>query len=138
MDLSKLGMNHKIAAGGGLLALISMFLPWYGISFGSIGGVSINAWSAGFFAWGGLTLAIIGAVILVLKALEVRDVTAGSVGAEKLALVLSGTGTVFVLLRFLTETSFVKLGLFLGIISVVAVAYGAYAAMSAAKREVSA
>lgn len=135
MDLSKLSQNHKITLGGGILAIISMFLPWYGFSFGGLASVSINAWSAGFLAWGGLVLAIAAAVIIVLKALETQDVTAGSLAAEQLALILAGVGVLLIILRWLTETSLVKFGLFIGLISAAIVAYGAFATMKDAGLE---
>jgi hypothetical protein len=135
MDLSKLSQNQKIAAGGGALALVSMFLPWYGFSFGGFGSASINAWSSGFLAWGGIVLAIAGATILTLKVLEVQDVTVGKLAAEQLALILAAAGVVLIILRWLTETSFVKFGLFIGLVAAAAVAYGAFGAMKDAGLE---
>lgn len=135
MDLSKLSQNQRIAAGGGVLALVSMFLPWYGFSFGGFGGASINAWSSGIMAWGGILLAIAGAAIVTLKVLEVRDVTAGNLAAEQLALILAAVGVVLIILRWLTENSFVKYGLFLGLIAAAAVAYGAFGSMKDAGLE---
>ncbi|GMR02586.1 MAG: hypothetical protein BMS9Abin20_0924 [Acidimicrobiia bacterium] len=135
MDLSKLSKNHKIALAGGVLALISMFLPWYGVSFGAIASANFNAWSVGILAWGGLVLAIAGAVILILKALDIQDVTVANLAAEQLALVLAGAGIILIVLRLLTQTSFVRYGLFLGFISAAAVAYGAYASMKEAGLE---
>ena len=128
MDLSKLSQNQKIALGGGVLAIISLFLPWYGFSFAGVG-ANIGAFDSGFFAWAGLVLAIAGAVILTLKALDVSDVKVGNLEAEQLALILAAVGVVFIILRWLTETSLVKYGLFAGLIAAAAVAYGAFGAM---------
>ncbi len=135
MDLSKLSQNQKIAAGGGVLALVSMFLPWYGFSFSGFGGASINAWSSGILAWGGIVLAIAGAAIVTLKVLEVQDVTVGNLAAEQLALILAAAGVVLIVLRWLTENSFVKYGLFLGLVAAAAVAYGSFGAMKDAGLE---
>lgn len=134
MDLSKLSQNQKIALGGGVLAIVSLFLPWYGFSFGGIG-ANIGAFDSGFFAWGGLFLAIAGAVILTLKALEISDVKVANLVAEQIALLLGGLGAVFVILRWLTETSLVKYGLFVGLVSAAAVAYGAFGSMKDAGLE---
>ncbi len=128
MDFSKLSQNQKIAMGGGVLAIISLFLPWYGFSFGGIG-ANIGAFDSGFFAWAGMLLAIAGAVILVLKALDVSNVRVGNLEAEQFALILAAVGVVFVLLRWITETSLVKYGLFVGLVSAAAVAYGAFGTM---------
>lgn len=124
MDFSKLSQNQKVAAGGGVLAIISLFLPWYGVSV-----FNISAFDAGFFAWGGLLLAIAGAVLLLLKALEINDVKVGNLVAEQLALLLAGIGFVFIVLRLLTESSNMKFGLFAGLIAAAAVAYGVFGSM---------
>ena len=134
MDLSKLSQNQRIALGGGVLAIISIFLPWYGFSFAGIGS-NIGPFDSGFFAWAGLLLAIAGAVILALKALEVRDVKAGNLAAEQLALILGGLGAIFIVLRWITETDFVRWGLFIGLVSAAAVAYGSFGAMKDAGLE---
>jgi hypothetical protein len=134
MDFSKLSQNQRIAVGGGVLAIISLFLPWYGFSFGGIG-ANIGAFDSGFFAWSGILLAIAGAVILFLKAMEISDVEVGNLAAEQLALILAGVGVIFVLLRWITETSLVKYGLFIGLVSAAAVAYGSFGAMKDAGLE---
>lgn len=134
MDFSKLSQNQRIAVGGGVLAIISLFLPWYGFSFGGIG-ANIGAFDSGFFAWAGILLAIAGAVILFLKAMEISDVQVGNLAAEQFALILAGLGVIFVLLRWITETSLVRYGLFVGLISAAAVAYGCFGAMKDAGLE---
>ena len=134
MDFSKLSQNQRIALGGGVLAVISLFLPWYGFSFGGIG-ANLDAFDAEFFAWGGMFLAIAGAVILTLKALEVSDVKMGNLAAEQIALILGALGFVFVVLRWLTENDLVKYGLFAGLLSAGLVAYGAFGAMKDAGLE---
>ena len=128
MDFSKLSRNQQIALGGGVLAIISLFVPWYGVS-GL--GISINAtaFESGLFAWGGLLLTIAGAAILLLKALEISDVKVANLAAEQLALVLAGVGLVFIVLRWLTDNDFTKFGLFLGLVAAAVVTYGAYGAM---------
>lgn len=53
MDVSRLDRGLQIAGAGGVVLLISLFLPWYGVT-ASLGGVSIsdsaNAWEAFGFA----------------------------------------------------------------------------------------
>ena len=128
MDFSKLSRTQQIALGGGVLAIISLFVPWYGVS-GL--GISINAsaFDAGLFAWGGLLLTIAAAAILVLKAMEVTDVKVGKLAAEQFALILGGIGLVFIVLRWLTDNDFTKFGLYLGLIAAGVVTYAAFGAM---------
>lgn len=124
MDFSKLSQNQKIALGGGALAIISLFLPWYGfLSF------NISAFDAGFLAWGGLLFAIAGAVILLLKALDINDVKVGNLAAEQFALLLAAAGFVLIVLRLITESDAIKFGLFAGLIAAAAVAYGVFGSM---------
>ena len=78
MDFSKLSQNQQIALGGGAVAVLSLFLPWYGIA-----GFSSSGFDSGFLAWGGLLLAIAGAAILIMKAMEVTDVKVGNLAAVR-------------------------------------------------------
>ena len=115
MDFSKLNQNQKITLGLGGAALILSFLPWYSVSFGGFSS-SINAWSAGFFAWAGVLLVVAGTVIVGLKALEVQDVKVGNLAAEQFGLILAAVGTLFIVLRFATQSSLSSFGLYLSIV----------------------
>jgi hypothetical protein len=128
MDLTRLSTAHKIAIGGALVLLIDSFLPWYSISFGGFGSVSINAWDAAFLAWGGVIAGVAAGVLLVLKASGKKDVGTGDMGAEKIAMFLGIASLVLILLRLLTEMTGATFGLFLGVIAAGAVAYGSYMA----------
>jgi len=127
MDLSKLSNGAKITLIGGLVLLISSFLPWYGAF-----GFSINAWDSQFWAIFGILFGLAAAVIIALKAFEVFDLALGALKAEQIALLLGALSAIFILLRWLTETSFVKFGLFLALVSAIAVAFGAFTAMKEA------
>jgi hypothetical protein len=127
VDLSRLTTGQKIAGGAGIALIINLFLPWYSVSFGSLGSASANAFDAGFLAWAGSFFAIAGAVILVLKGMGTTVAKAGSLETEHVALVVAVIGTIFIILRWLTESSFTSFGLFLGMIAAAVVAYGAYA-----------
>ena len=128
MNFSKLSMGAKVALIGGAVLVINLFLPWYSVSAGPFS-VSLNAFDAEFLAWGGSFLAIAGAVVLLLKAMGTKDVNAGQFKTEQLALLLGGVGFILIVLRFLTESSAVSFGLFIGIAASAAVTYGAFMAM---------
>ena len=127
MDFSKLSNGAKIALGGGVVLIVNLFLPWYGVF-----GINLNAFDADFLAWGGSLVAIAGAVVLLLKAFGTKELNAGAVQTEQLALILGAVGTVLILLRWITETNFVKFGLFLGIIAAAVVTFGAFTSMRGA------
>ncbi len=129
MDFSKLTTGGKISIGAGIALIIGLFVPWYGVDIGPLGSVNINAFDAGFFAWSGTLLALAGAVIVVLKALDVTDVKIGSLAAEQVGLSLAALGAVFILLRLITETSFLKFGIFWTLLAAAAAVYGAVASM---------
>jgi hypothetical protein len=124
MDFSKLSNGAKMALIGGVVLVINLFLPWYGTL-----GFNLNAFDAEFLAWGGSLLAIGGAVVLMLKVMGTRDVEAGQFKPEQLATILGGAGTVLIVLRWLTETNFVKYGLFVGLAAAAVVTFGAFTAM---------
>lgn len=125
MDLSKLSTNNMIAGGAALVAFINMFLPWYGEDFGIVS-VNANAWDMGILAWGGALLAVAAGVLVVLKRLEIFEAKVGSLTTEQFAMVLGALGTIFILLRLLTETDFTKFGVYLGLITAAAVTAGAF------------
>ncbi len=127
MDFSKLSNGAKMALIGGAVLVIDLFLPWYGVF-----GINLNAFDMGFLAWGGSLLAIAGAAVLLLKALGTRDVEAGQFKPEQLATILAGVGTVLIVLRWLTETDFVKYGLFVGLIAAAVVTFGSFTSMKEA------
>lgn len=124
MDFSKLSNGAKMALVGGVVLIINLFLPWYGVL-----GININAFDTGFLGWGGSIIAIAGAAILLMKAMGTRDVEAGQFKPEQLATILGAAGFVLIVLRWLTETTFVKFGLFLGIIAAAVVTFGAFTSM---------
>jgi hypothetical protein len=134
MDFSKLSRNQQMALGAGVLAIISLFVPWYGVSGFGIS-VNASAFDAGILAWGGLLLIIAAAAILVLKGLEIRDVKVGNLAAEQFALILGAVSLVFIVLRWLTDNDFTKFGLYLGIIAAGLVTYAAYMSMKEAGLE---
>lgn len=127
--VENLSNGQKIALGGGLVLLISSFLPWYGVSLGGFGGVNISAWNAGFFAWAGVLIGVAAAILIGLKAFQGNALSAGGFATEQLAVILAGIGLVLVVLRLITETSFLKYGIFVGIAAAAATAYGAFMAM---------
>lgn len=131
MDFSKLSQGAKIALVAAAVLVINLFLPWYSIDVG-ITSVSANALDAGFLAWGGSLIAVAGGVVLLMKAMGTRETDMGSLKTEQIALLLGALGLVLIVLRWLTETSFVSFGLFLGVIAAAAVTYGAFMEMKAA------
>jgi hypothetical protein len=127
MDLSKMTTGQKIILGGGVLLIINLFLPWYRVSVMGFS-ASINAFDT-FLAWFGSFCAIAGAVIIALKMFGNVKIAAGPLKAEHLALALAALGFVLILLRLITETSSVFIGIFIGLIATAGMTYGGFLAM---------
>jgi len=127
MDFNKLSMGMKLALVGGALSLIAIFLPWYGFL-----GFNISAFNSGFFAWFGCILGVAGAAVLLMKSMGKNEVKAGGFATEQVAAIAGALGFLFVVLRFVTQTDLVKMGLFVGLIGTGLVAYGAFTTMKAA------
>ncbi|HUG75665.1 MAG TPA: hypothetical protein VMM81_08380 [Acidimicrobiia bacterium] len=124
MDFSKLSTGMKLALVGGALALVALFMPWYGVF-----GFNVSAMNAGFFAWGGCLLVVAAAVILLLKNMGQSEVKGGGFGTEQIAFYAAAAGLVFIILRFVTQTELVRLGLFVGLVGGALAAYGAFTVM---------
>jgi hypothetical protein len=139
VDTSKLSVGDQVAAVSGIVLLIALFLPWYGVDV-SVGGFSAsesaNAWEALDFVDILLFLiAIVAVGVPVAKA-------AGSLPAEVpgplVVLVAGGLGVLLVLYRLIDlPTPDVggagidfsrKFGIFLGLVAAVGVAYGGWRA----------
>jgi hypothetical protein len=138
MDLSRLRTGEKIAGAAGIALILIMFIfDWYGLKGASdLGGE--NAWEAYSFidiilflaALSGIALAFVsGSQTRVNMPVALSALTAG----------LGILGTILVLFRIIDTPSFdflghsidtsVKVGVFLGLISVAGVAYGGWRAM---------
>lgn len=126
--MDRLTTGQKIGIGGAVLLLIASFLPWYSVSgFGM--SFSINAWDAAFLAWGGVILGVLAGVVLLLKATGKKDVQAGGLAAEQIALSLAVASFVLIVLRLLTESSNSAIGLYLGIAAAAITAFGCFQEM---------
>lgn len=134
MDLSKLSTGQRIALGGGAVLIIGLFVPWYGVSMLGISATA-NAFDAGFLAWFGAFLGIAAAVLIGLKALQSRSVSAGGLQTEQIALVLGALGTVLMVLKLLVDNDFTRFGIYLSILAGAAVTYGAFQSMREAGLE---
>ena len=127
MDLSKLSNGAKITLIGGIVLLVASFLPWYGAF-----GFNINAWDSQFWAIFGVLFGLAAATILALKVFDVTNVAFGPFKAEQISFMLGALSAIFIVLRWITETSLVKYGLFLAIVSAAAITFGAFTAMKEA------
>lgn len=102
-DMKRLSTLDRCVAGAGLIAVVALFLPWYGAS--ALGfSASVNGFSAGFFGWFGALL-IIGAGVYLVLVRSGADVSALKWPPGRVVFVLSIAGTILVAIRWLTIPS---------------------------------
>ncbi|HEY1825286.1 MAG TPA: hypothetical protein VGG21_04915 [Acidimicrobiales bacterium] len=97
-DWNRLSTTDKVISVTALLALISLFLPWFGVSSGpfsvSVGGFSSYGWL------GALLIVAAGVYIVLLRA--GTDMPKFSYGPGVIVLGLSALGALIVILRWAT------------------------------------
>ncbi|MGO8874162.1 MAG: hypothetical protein ACLQNG_00130 [Acidimicrobiales bacterium] len=101
-DAKKLSQVDWGVAGAGVLALICLFLPWYGVSAG-IFSASVSGWSTSY-GWLGALLIVAAGAYLVLQRSQV-DLSKVPIGPAVVVLGAGGLGTLIVILRWLTLPS---------------------------------
>ncbi len=101
-DVKRLKGMDRIVAVAGAVALVSMFLPWYGLSASDLS-ASVNGFSSGY-GWIGAVLIVAAGVytVLVRSGTELRH---SSHGPATWVAGLSVIGTVLVALRWVSMPS---------------------------------
>lgn len=137
--LKQLTLGEKIVAAAGIVLLIAGFLPWYHAGFGGatignvrISGVSVdrNAWQSPGQFWSMLAVLIglvMAAQVLVSK-LGIAQLPdkLGSLGWGLVHLIGGGLALLFVLLKLLNHSGNLSFGFYLGILCVLALAFGGF------------
>jgi hypothetical protein len=140
VDTSKLSVGDKIAAVSGIVLLIALFLPWYGVDvdFGGVATASAdgNAWE--WFGFIDILLFLIALVAIGVPVAKAAGALSDDVPGPMLVLGAGGLAVLLVLFRLIDlPTGDVdvdgidvtrKFGVFLGLIAAVGVAYGGWRA----------
>ena len=146
MDVDKLSTGEKVSAVSAILLFIFMFFDWFGVEVsgagafaGSVPGAGGNAWDTLDFIPIILVIAIVAAIgVAVLRVIEADFEPPVSLNAVVAALgILS---VLLILFRIIDPPSFgsfggisvdatLKVGIFLGLIAAVGIAFGGYRAM---------
>jgi hypothetical protein len=145
VDTSKLSLGEQIAAVSGIVLLIVLFLPWYGVDVST--GVanisasnSASAWEA--FGFVDILLFLIALVAIAVPVARMTDSLPEDVPGATLIVAAGGLGVLLVLWRIIdlptpdissigpVKVDFSrKIGVFLGLIATAGVAYGGWRAM---------
>ncbi|MCK9250483.1 MAG: hypothetical protein M0P31_16095 [Solirubrobacteraceae bacterium] len=122
-DLEALPLHRQIILGSGALLLVASFLPWYKFSAGSFSSSASGWHQLGTIAWLFLIVALIaeGARVARVSPLQERqaDLATTALGGGVLLF-----GVIFVIQR--VSDGHLGIGFFLGLIGLIAFAYGVY------------
>jgi hypothetical protein len=99
MDISKLTTGERVIAASGLLFLIAMFLPWWGLDFGEFGSASNNGWDYFLTGWLPLLIIIVMIVQIGLEKFSTTDVPTLPLPWSQVHLIAGAVVAVLVLLR---------------------------------------
>ena len=101
-DMKKLSTGDRVVAGASVIALISLFLPWYGVSTAGFS-ASVGGFSSGFGWLGALLIIASGAYLVMLR--SGSSLPRMPYGPGVMVMGTSLIGTVIVALRWLTLPS---------------------------------
>ena len=91
------------AVAGGLVVLISSFLPWMGVDWYYYRGINHMGWSSGPLAVFAILLALAGAGLVAARVFgNIRLPAIGPVGPALLNVILGAVATLFILIRLVT------------------------------------
>ena len=140
MDTSRISFGEMIAGVGGLLLFLFMFIDWYGVDV-DIAGFEA---SGGFNAWQAFSL--IDILLFLAAAVAIAITVARALGAlpalpmpaGQIVAIAGAVAVVLILFRLIVTPDAGgdefdvtrKIGIFLGLISAGAIAFGGYTAMN--------
>ena len=129
MDTSKVSQGELIAAVGGVLLIISLFLDWFSAS-ASIAGVSVSASGNAFDVFSGMhiIMLIVGIAAVALAGAAALDAASNVPRGGALVLALLGVGAIGWTLGYDLETSNAGIGAWLALVAAIAIAFGGFEA----------
>ena len=130
MDLKKLTPGEITTAVSGVLLLVFSFFHWYSVDLGPFGTYSRNGWQSPDAFWG--VIAIILGVVLAahviiekLTGVELPE-RLGSVGWGVVHRAGGTIAFVFILIKWLMNTDYTAIGLWLSLIAAAGLTVGGY------------
>jgi hypothetical protein len=131
--LNVMSLGEKLIAGGGVLMLIAIFLPWYKVDLGfdefSLGSVSRNGLESPGALWSLLALVVAVAMAVVVLGPKFANMRLPDIGKYTWGQAMLAGGAlvaIFIVLKLVNESSYISFGFYLGIIAAAALAAGGY------------
>jgi hypothetical protein len=130
-DMSRGSTGSKILLGAAIVLFITLFLPWSGIDLGEFGEFAGISGNISGFSTGGAIAILLVLVLIALIAWEIMlmagvTMNLGTMSPSLLSAILGGVGALLGLIVFLMAIDAIKWGAFIGLLAVLALAYGAY------------
>ena len=139
MDTSRLTSGDISAGVGGVVLLISLFLPWYGVSV-SVAGFSASENASGWEVFSSIDIILfaIAVVAIALVALKALDQVPAETPVPLILLGLGALAVLLILYRLIDSPApsdlpdqvdvSRKIGIFIGLIGAAGIAYGGWRA----------
>ena len=105
MDFSKLSTGDKVIAGSGLLFVISMFLPWWGLDFGDLGSASNSGFDYFLTGWLPLLIVIAMVAIIYVTRFTTTSLPKAPLPWSQIFLIAGGVVAVLLVLRVIIGSS---------------------------------
>jgi len=105
MDLNKLTTAEKVIIASGIVYLIAMFLPWWGLDFGEFGSASNSGWD--YFLTGILPLLLVIAMVtqIALAKFSTTQLPAPPIPWNQIHMILGAIVAVLLILRVVIGSS---------------------------------
>lgn len=101
-DINRLSRLDRIVVGAAVVALVTLFLPWYGVTYGAVA-ASVSGWHTGY-GWLGAALIVASGACLVSARWSAagarRRALGGSVGPAFVVAALAAAGTLLIVIRW--------------------------------------
>jgi hypothetical protein len=131
-DMNRASTGSKIVLGAAIVLLITLFLPWAGanVDLGAFGEAFDVDTSFSAFQVSGLTILLV-LVLIALIAWEIMMMAGmrlnlGTMSPGLLSAILAGVAVLLGLIIFLQSLGAISWGAFIGLLAILALAYGAY------------
>ena len=132
-QFQKMALGEKIILVAGSLLFIDSFLRWYSVSFEAFGfsdSVSRSAWQSPGALWSVLAVLIAVSMVGLIAAVRFANVKLPDLPQgltlARLHLGLGIAAVLFIVIKFVNESSFLSYGFYIGVILVIALAVGGF------------
>ena len=97
-DLNRLSKLDRVVVGASVVALAALFLPWYGVTYGSVA-ASVSGWHTGYGWLGGALIVAAGAYLVTVRS----GTRPGRSGGSAFAVAaMAAAGTLLIVIRWAT------------------------------------